>query len=116
MRCGKTTVQVWDESKSVWTIQTRRLWRRHCPMPGRSSKEVDSHMIIADTAAFLEVINSAKAVMEKTNPSEEEMSGAAVCRGDRKTGAAAGCDGSAGCGRGSLYAERCDGSPGNSGV
>lgn len=70
----------------------------------------------ADTAAFLEVINSAKAVMEKTNPSEEEMSGAAVCRGDRKTGAAAGCDGSAGCGRGSLYAERCDGSPGNSGV
>ena len=64
----------------------------------------------ADTAAFLEVINSAKAVMEKTNPSEEEMSGAAVCRGDRKTGAAAGC------GRGSLYAKRCDGSPGNSGV
>lgn len=56
----------------------------------------------ADTAAFLEVINSAKAVMEKTNPSEEEMSGAAVCRGDRKTGAAAGCDGSAGCGRGKM--------------
>ena len=32
----------------------------------------------ADAAAFLEVINSAKAVMEKRDPSEEEMSGAAV--------------------------------------